>query len=254
MNRTLMNHTRAILASKNIEKKFWAETLSMVVYIRNRVTSQSLGSNLTPHHLWFDKAPNISLLRISVSRCWYVLPNTKIKKLDARTREAMMVGYASNTKGYKLRDANKGRFIISRDATFDETFDPTQSETCDALSNPSFESDSKYSDMDDEAYEIDESEERIIERPSDKVCLEDQDFPGLRRGTRQIRPPDRFVPGTSNMIAKELVEDQIVLIAHNPEAPRTYKQATSPDLLHKWNPAIEREHKCLLENNTWAIV
>ena len=100
---------------------------------------------------------------------------------------------------------------------------------CEALSNSSVESDSKYSETDNDAYEIQESEEkRNVERPPDKASLTNQDSSVLRRSTRQRCTPDRFVPVTSNMIVKQLMEDHIALIAHDPEVPRTYKQATSP--------------------------
>ena len=255
MNRTLMNHTRSILISQKVEKKFWAEALSTVVYIRNRVTAQSLGPNLTPHHLWNDQAPNISHLRIFGSKCWYVLPKTKIKKLDARAREAMMVGYASNSKGYKLWDANKEKFIISRDVTFDETIESTHSEIFETSSSSSSETESQRSETDDGISKFERSQEKEdIENSLQKSSSKEQNRPALRRSVRQTRPPDRFVPGTSNMLAKELIDNQIALIAHDPEVPRTYKQATSPDLAHIWHPAIEREHKCLLDNHTWTLV
>ena len=39
-----------------------------------------------------------------------------------------MVGYASNSKGYKLWDADRGKRIISRKVRFDETFSTPKTE------------------------------------------------------------------------------------------------------------------------------
>ena len=128
MNRTLLNHTRSMLLSRNISKSFWAEALSTAVHIRNRVTSRSLPPNTTPHHRWIGVAPNLSYLRIFGAKCWYVVPKTKLRKLDARSRESMMAGYAPNSKGYKLWDAKLKKFIISRDVKFDESISAPQSE------------------------------------------------------------------------------------------------------------------------------
>lgn len=50
----------------------------------------------------------------------YVVLKRSFKKLDARLRPAIMIGYSSQIKGYKLRDANKCTFVVSRDLTFDE--------------------------------------------------------------------------------------------------------------------------------------
>ncbi len=102
MNRTLMNLVRSMLHDKNIEKRFWAEALSTADYVRNRVTSRGIPRNITPHHIWMGCAPNLEHLRTFKSRCWYVLPRHKVKNLDARAREAMLIGYSSARKAYKL--------------------------------------------------------------------------------------------------------------------------------------------------------
>ncbi len=55
------------------------------------------------------------------SKCWYVLPKKQVKKLDARAREGMFVGYSENSKGYKVWDAITGKMLVSRDVRFDES-------------------------------------------------------------------------------------------------------------------------------------
>ena len=264
MNRTLMNHTRSILLSKNVNKEFWAEALSTAVYIRNRVTTRSLPLNVTPYHLWNGEAPNISHLRIFGAKCWYVIPKSKVKKLDARSREAMMVGYALNSKGYKLWDADKGKFIISRDVTFDESIASPKSESL----KPKISSDSEYdTDTDKSDDEVsqhkDSSSTSEEEEKSDDLDTtsnethekSDHIIPHLRRSTRIKRQPHRFEPGNVNMYAKRQISDNnaIALIAHDPDVPKSYKEAISPDLVHLWKTAIEREHTCLLDNHTWTL-
>ena len=71
MNRTLLNLVRSMLHYKSLPKHFWAEALATAVYVRNRVTSRSLPSNITPHHLWFGKSPDLSHMRVFGSQCWY---------------------------------------------------------------------------------------------------------------------------------------------------------------------------------------
>ena len=55
----------------------------------------------------------------------------------------MMVGYASNSKGYKMWDADIGKIIISRDVRLDETFTTPRSGCCEDLSSSNFESEYK---------------------------------------------------------------------------------------------------------------
>ncbi len=123
MNRTLVDPVRPMIHSKGLAKRLWAEALSTAVYIRNRVASRSLPSNTTPFHLWIGKAPDLSYLRVFGSKCWYVVPKSKLKKLDARSKMAIMVGYSSHSKGYKLWDPESQTFVVSRDVTFHESSD-----------------------------------------------------------------------------------------------------------------------------------
>ncbi len=59
MSRTLIDLVRSLLHSKGLGKRFWGEALSTAEYIRNRVTTRSLPSNITQFHLWMGKAPDL---------------------------------------------------------------------------------------------------------------------------------------------------------------------------------------------------
>ena len=121
MNRTLMDLVRSMLHAKKVPKQFWAEALATAVYVRNRVTSRAIEKNTTPHHVWHDDAPEVSHLRVFGCRCWYKVPSSKVKKLDARAREALFLGYAESSKAYNVWDDDLSKVIISRDVTFDES-------------------------------------------------------------------------------------------------------------------------------------
>ena len=97
---------------------YWAEAMSTAVYIRNRVTSRTLPSNMTPHHIWMKKTPTVAHLRVFGCKCWYTIPNEKVKKLDVRRKSAISVGYAENSKAYELIDKETGKIVGSRDVTF----------------------------------------------------------------------------------------------------------------------------------------
>ena len=51
----------------------------------------------------------------------------------------MLVGYASNSKGYELWDAERGKIITIRDVRFDETFSTPRSKSCDVHGSPDSE-------------------------------------------------------------------------------------------------------------------
>ena len=64
-------------------------------------------------------------MRVFGSQCWYVKPKRNMQKLDVRTRDALMMGYCGQSKGYKLWDGNDKKFVVSRDVTFNETLSRT---------------------------------------------------------------------------------------------------------------------------------
>ena len=119
-NRTCMNLVRSMLHHRNVPKCFWAEALATAVYVRNRVTSSSLPSDITPYHLWHKDTPNVGHLRVFGCKCWYTLPLGSVRKLDIRGKPAVFVGYAEWCKAYKLIDQETGKVVISRDVVFDE--------------------------------------------------------------------------------------------------------------------------------------
>lgn len=54
------------------------------------------------------------------TKCSYFMPKKDIKKLDPLSREALMIAYSSQSKGYKLWDTAAEKLIVSLDVTFDE--------------------------------------------------------------------------------------------------------------------------------------
>ena len=59
VNRTLLEHARAMIFSKNISKHLWPEAITYVCYIKNKSPTHALGSNTTPYEAFHKKKPNI---------------------------------------------------------------------------------------------------------------------------------------------------------------------------------------------------
>ena len=134
INRTLLDLVRSMLHAKELPKQFWAEALATAVHIRNRVTSKSIEVDKTPHHYWHGTAPDIGAMRVFGCRCWYRIPKSKVRKLDSRANEAVMIGYADECKAYKLWDPKLERVIVSRDVVFAENEMPRIHVTQDSVS------------------------------------------------------------------------------------------------------------------------
>eukprot|EP00171_Calliarthron_tuberculosum_P023532 IDg23532t1 len=226
MNRTLMNLVRSMLHHKRVEKRFWAEALATAVYVRNRVTSRALSSNTTPHHIWNSSPPDLSHMRVFGSLCWYVVPRNKVQKLDARSREALLMGYSKQSKGYKLWDVKLDKFIVSRDVSFDE----------DNQSSTPSEDEEPTSNFD--------SEQALPDQSSN-----------LRRSSRVVKPREEWwkasSSSTSNLKANESVNHTALIIAN---VPQSYEEANSAENIDYWLPGIRKEEESIRKNETFTLV
>ena len=95
--------------------------MTMVCYVINRVSIRSLLSK-TPYELYKGRKPNVSHVRSFGCKC-FILNNEKypIGKIDAKSDEAIFIGYALNAKAYKV--FNKTSLIVEKliHVVFDET-------------------------------------------------------------------------------------------------------------------------------------
>ena len=116
-----------MLYHKHVPLAFWAKAVNTAAYILNRVASRTL-HGLTPYEKWTGSKPNVSHLCVFGNLAYSHIPKEIRQKLDSKTRECMFVGYANNSKAYRLWCPAQQRIIISRDVIFDEdsplTFSP----------------------------------------------------------------------------------------------------------------------------------
>ncbi|KAK4257721.1 hypothetical protein QN277_007276 [Acacia crassicarpa] len=118
-NRTILNMARSMLKSKKMPKEFWAEAVATAVYLSNRSPTRSIWGK-TPQEAWSGRKPGISHLRVFGSIAYAHIHDHKRSKLDDKSEKLILIGYDSNSKGYKLYNPNSGKTIISRDVEFNE--------------------------------------------------------------------------------------------------------------------------------------
>ena len=119
MNRTLGETVRSMLSESGVKKRFWAEALMTATYLRNRSPTISV-IGMTPYEAWTGKKPSVDHLRIFGSACFAHVPKDERKKLDPKAREAILLGYGTETKGYRLYDVKTSKVFFSRDVVFNE--------------------------------------------------------------------------------------------------------------------------------------
>ena len=272
LNRTLVNLVRSMLAHKHVNKRFWAEALDNAVYVRNRVTSRALPKNTTPHHLWAGKKPDVSHLRVFGSKCWYTLPAKQLHKLDARAREAMFLGYAKESKAYKLWDGELCKVVVSRDVTFDESGYGSNGNitdaTVDAQGNESVTLDlvddndsNKVGDEEEGTGDADVTSSDIVNSDpgtSSPNNVNDSEIrvpppaPAevlvpLRRSTRVRKPPTEW---WTAMLAASLLSHGHVVSS----IPNSYREAVTGPKAAFWQKGIDKELASHAKNRTWTLV
>jgi hypothetical protein len=74
-----------------------------------------------PFQIWHNKKPNVSHLREFEVKANAHIPDAERQKLDAKSKEYIMVGYAETRIAYRLCDKTTRKIHISRDVIFKDT-------------------------------------------------------------------------------------------------------------------------------------
>nr|GEV23235.1 retrovirus-related Pol polyprotein from transposon TNT 1-94 [Tanacetum cinerariifolium] len=118
-NRTVIEMARSMLYEKKLPKTFWAEAIATSVYLLNILATKAV-SGKTPIEAWSRIKPSIQHLKVFRSISYYHIPDINRSKLGENARKGIFVGYATESRGYRINDLTYSKIVISRDVTFDE--------------------------------------------------------------------------------------------------------------------------------------
>jgi Integrase core domain. len=125
-NRSLQEMARTMLNEHPLPEYFWGEAVNTSCYVINR-TSIRKGLGKTPYELWRNIKPNVGYFKVFGCKCYILNDREHLKKFDAKSDEGVFLGYALNSKAYRV--FNKKTLVVqeSLHVTFDETnpFVPT---------------------------------------------------------------------------------------------------------------------------------
>ena len=103
-NRTLVERMRALLAMTRMPSSLWVEAFYHVIHTVNRTGTAALKFK-TPFGALYKTKPDVSSLRTWGCVVYLAIhPDTRERKdkLSSRVRPALLISYASDTKGYKV--------------------------------------------------------------------------------------------------------------------------------------------------------
>jgi hypothetical protein len=93
-NRVIVEMARSMMLGANLPTSYWADAVVCAAYILNRFPTKVLDGT-TPMEALLETPPDISNLRVFGCKVQALVPKEHRKKLDAKTRNGIFVGYAS---------------------------------------------------------------------------------------------------------------------------------------------------------------
>ncbi|KAI9908853.1 hypothetical protein PsorP6_015331 [Peronosclerospora sorghi] len=87
-------------------------------YLINRTCTRTR-PDLTPDEIVFGGRPNLSHLRLFGSMGYAHIDWSQRTKLDAKCFQCMILGYADDTKGYRVLNLENGKMVVSRSVRLD---------------------------------------------------------------------------------------------------------------------------------------
>ena len=242
-NRTVVEMGRTMLHSANLPYTFWAEAVNTATYIRNRCISRALdSSDTTPEELWSGMKPDISHLRIFGCPA-YALIQPRDHKFAPKAEKCIFLGYATNSKAYRLWNNEKRKLILSRDVKFDEIRNNVINLPPKEITSPILEESRNQpqsrSDSDSETeLPTNVRENRNITSNLGKYW----DTPSTPRRTRTSNASNTDNANNAYayafIAASELVE------------PQSYEEAINSEDSEKWKEAMNEEYRSLIATST----
>ena len=105
---------------KNLSRYFWTEAVNTACYILNHVSTRPIIKK-TPYEIWNERKSNIYYFYVFGCKC-FILNNEKdnLGKFDAKSDEAIFLGYSSNSKAYRVFNKKTLTVEESIHVTFNE--------------------------------------------------------------------------------------------------------------------------------------
>lgn len=107
------------MKANNVEHRFWAEAMNTACHVINRVYIRSF-TIATPYQIWKGKKPNVKYFKVFGCVCYVLCDRRAAQKLDDKSKEAMFLGYSSNSKAYRVYLKQSQKVIESYNVVFDD--------------------------------------------------------------------------------------------------------------------------------------
>nr|GEU70241.1 retrovirus-related Pol polyprotein from transposon TNT 1-94 [Tanacetum cinerariifolium] len=118
-NRTLVEAARTMLSASILPLFFWAEAIATACYTQNRSIIISTHDK-TAYHIINDRKPSIKHLHIFCCTCYITRDGKNLDKMKEKGDLCILVGYSTQSKGYRVYNKRTILIVESIHIRFDE--------------------------------------------------------------------------------------------------------------------------------------
>jgi transposase InsO family protein len=239
--RSIFDMARCLLLESNVPKTFWTYAVMTSVHIRNRCYNKRLGK--TPYEAFTGRKPNVSNMHVFGTVCFSHVQNPK--KLDARSEQAIFVGYDRESPAFLVYYRETGKVRKVRCVKFTDKYENPERNNSDAdewvteYDHIEKEEDNTPHVADDDKVPTDDVEEQKHESENDH---EERRYP-----LRERRKPQRYPVDC-------VIEEGVDYCFKVADVPITYTDAMRSVESDKWQQAMQEEIDALAENDTFEYV
>ncbi|GBM62566.1 Retrovirus-related Pol polyprotein from transposon TNT 1-94 [Araneus ventricosus] len=117
--RVTVERARIALYESNLPLNFWAKAVVYSTHLSNLTPCK--GKAKLPIQIWESKTPKLSYLKVFGSLDYFHVPKVKRKEFQMPGKRGIMLGYARETRGYRIYDFEQKRAIEERAVKFNES-------------------------------------------------------------------------------------------------------------------------------------
>jgi len=100
-NCTLQEMVRTMINEYGLPQYLWAEAVNTSCYISNRIYFYK-NTSKTFFEIYYLRKPNVSYFKVFGCKCFILNTKDNLEKFDAKSYEAIFVGYSNTSKAYRV--------------------------------------------------------------------------------------------------------------------------------------------------------
>src|SRR5260370_5954152 len=117
---SMITDAKEVLQNKSLRPSLWSHAIRHAAWIKNRVFTHSLNSDITPYQAYFQRKPSLATLQLFGCKAYAHVPKVDQSKFMECTIECIHIGFTEEKRAYLLYSWEKRHLFESRDVEFEE--------------------------------------------------------------------------------------------------------------------------------------